>query len=45
VLDLSSAKALLMMIAVVFGTGLLLQLPLLLGAASGLHVAPPSLVK
>jgi hypothetical protein len=37
VLNLSSAKALLMMIAVVFGTGVLLQLPLVIGAMAGLH--------
>ncbi len=41
VLNLSSAKALLMMIAVVFGTGLLLQVPLMLAGLAGLHA--PSL--
>jgi hypothetical protein len=37
VLDLSAPKALLMMIAVVFGTGLLLQVPVILGAMAGQH--------
>ena len=37
VLDLSVAKALLMMIAVVFGTGLLLQLPHIAGAMAGMR--------
>jgi cytochrome c biogenesis factor len=39
VLDLSSAKALLMMLAVVFGTGLLLQVPLVIGTWNGMHGA------
>jgi hypothetical protein len=43
VLDLSGPKALLMMLAVVFGTGLLLQLPLALGTMAGLKTMPASL--
>jgi len=39
VLDLSRGRALLVMLAVVFGTGLLLRLPIYLGELTGLNVS------
>ena len=43
VLDLSPARALLVMVAVVFGTGLLLRVPIALGELAGVHDAASAL--